>query len=422
MLPESSREALLRSGHPGRRADRPRQGSAATSRHGSQCSHSAHQPRWYATSSRGRASRRPVAVEHRSAMTYPRGTPGKRRRAAARPLVVANRTCYRPNPRERWSGRPYAARFGRSCMGGMLGSDGSGRPPRLKHARLRGSGRPVLPRMPGRNTVPRCAYQSNGAYPTGTPVGCDRDAGREWPGAGRSCRELVRAHADRRPGPVRAAHAHDGRAAAQPRVAHCAVETMPVGASSATASAADHKATRREERRGRPATCGRRHDVTDHGLLPRRDRGERHGAVARVLPGPLGMEVHFDITVDAVDYVRSLMGIEMRDCRVVYLRVPGSDGIFVELLEYHGTDARPTPDPRSWDPGTGHLCFHVSDAQGLLQDGRSRPGIARARRRAADPGRAQQGRLGRLSHRSRRLSHRAVPASARTDRTRRDMT
>ena len=78
------------------------------------------------------------------------------------------------------------------------------------------------------------------------------------------------------------------------------------------------------------------------------------------------MEVHFDITVDAVDYVSTLLGIEMRDCRVVYLRVPGSDGVFVELLEYHGSDARPTPEPRSWDPGTGHLCFHVSDAQGLL--------------------------------------------------------
>ncbi len=61
------------------------------------------------------------------------------------------------------------------------------------------------------------------------------------------------------------------------------------------------------------------------------------------------------------------MGIEMRDCRVVYLRIPGSDGVFVELLEYHGTDARPTPDPRSWDPGTGHLCFHVSDAQAVLE-------------------------------------------------------
>ena len=62
----------------------------------------------------------------------------------------------------------------------------------------------------------------------------------------------------------------------------------------------------------------------------------------------LGMEIHFDITVDAVDYVRTLLGIEMRDCRVVYLRVPGSDGVFVELLEYHGSDARPTPEPRSW--------------------------------------------------------------------------
>ena len=29
----------------------------------------------------------------------------------------------------------------------------------------------------------------------------------------------------------------------------------------------------------------------------------------------LGLEVHFDITVDAVDYVRTLLGIEMRDVR-----------------------------------------------------------------------------------------------------------
>lgn len=84
----------------------------------------------------------------------------------------------------------------------------------------------------------------------------------------------------------------------------------------------------------------------------------------------LGLEVHFDVVVDAVEYVRALMGIEMRDCRVVYLRIPGSDGVFVELLEYHGTDARLTPDPRSWDPGTGHLCFHVADAEALLQRAR----------------------------------------------------
>jgi catechol 2,3-dioxygenase-like lactoylglutathione lyase family enzyme len=80
----------------------------------------------------------------------------------------------------------------------------------------------------------------------------------------------------------------------------------------------------------------------------------------------LGLEVHFDITLDAVDYVRAALGIEMRDCRIVYLRVPGSDGIFVELLEYHGTDARQTTEPRPWDRGTGHLCLYVLDTQALL--------------------------------------------------------
>jgi lactoylglutathione lyase len=80
----------------------------------------------------------------------------------------------------------------------------------------------------------------------------------------------------------------------------------------------------------------------------------------------LGLEVHFDITLDAVDYVHAALGIEMRDCRIVYLRVPGIDGVFVELLEYHGTDARPTPEPRPWDRGTGHLCLYVTDAQAAL--------------------------------------------------------
>lgn len=78
----------------------------------------------------------------------------------------------------------------------------------------------------------------------------------------------------------------------------------------------------------------------------------------------LGLEVHFDVTLDAVDYVRAVLGVEMRDARLVYLRVPGSDGVFVELIEYHGTDGRPAL-PRAWDPGTGHICFHVSDAAAL---------------------------------------------------------
>ena len=78
----------------------------------------------------------------------------------------------------------------------------------------------------------------------------------------------------------------------------------------------------------------------------------------------LGLDIHFDVTLDAVDYVRAVMGIEMTDARLVYLTVPGADGVFIELIEYHGTDGRPVV-PQAWDPGTGHICFHVSDAAAL---------------------------------------------------------
>ena len=98
-----------------------------------------------------------------------------------------------------------------------------------------------------------------------------------------------------------------------------------------------------------------------------------HGGIAvsdmeaslRFYRDTLGLEVHFDVTLDAVAYVKAVMGIDMTDARIVYLRIPGADGVYVELLEYHGTDARPTPAPRAWDPGTGHLCFHVTDAAAL---------------------------------------------------------
>lgn len=84
----------------------------------------------------------------------------------------------------------------------------------------------------------------------------------------------------------------------------------------------------------------------------------------------LGLGIHFDVTLDAVDYVRSVLGIEMTDARLVYLTVPGADGVYVELIEYHGTDGQPVV-PRAWDPGTGHLCFHVSDAERLHARARS---------------------------------------------------
>jgi lactoylglutathione lyase len=97
-----------------------------------------------------------------------------------------------------------------------------------------------------------------------------------------------------------------------------------------------------------------------------------HGGIAvadmerslRFYRDALGLAVHFDVVLDAVDYVRAVLDIEMRDARVVYLAIPGSEGVFVELVEYRGTDGRPGM-PRAWDPGTGHLCFHVSDASAL---------------------------------------------------------
>ncbi|CAN5827116.1 VOC family protein [soil metagenome] len=78
----------------------------------------------------------------------------------------------------------------------------------------------------------------------------------------------------------------------------------------------------------------------------------------------LGLPVWFDVTLAAADYVRAVLDVEMLDARLVYLAVPGSEGVYVELIEYHGTDGVPVL-PRAWDPGTGHLCFHVADAAAL---------------------------------------------------------
>ena len=75
----------------------------------------------------------------------------------------------------------------------------------------------------------------------------------------------------------------------------------------------------------------------------------------------LGLEVHFDVTLSTAHYVRSVLGIEISDARVVYLRIPGALDVYLELVEYRGAEQR-AHEPRAWDPGTGHLCFHVSDA------------------------------------------------------------
>ena len=112
--------------------------------------------------------------------------------------------------------------------------------------------------------------------------------------------------------------------------------------------------------------------------VPRLITGFFHGGIAvrdmeRSLAfyrDALGLGIYCDVTLDAVDYVRSVLGIKMTNARLVYLTVPGADGIYVELIEYRGTDGHPVV-PRAWDPGTGHLCFHVSDAEQLHARARS---------------------------------------------------
>jgi catechol 2,3-dioxygenase-like lactoylglutathione lyase family enzyme len=59
-------------------------------------------------------------------------------------------------------------------------------------------------------------------------------------------------------------------------------------------------------------------------------------------------------------YIERLTGVPGTHLLVAYLRPPGSDGPYVELLQYlapPGTPVDTTPN----NPGTGHVCFFVPD-------------------------------------------------------------
>jgi lactoylglutathione lyase len=71
----------------------------------------------------------------------------------------------------------------------------------------------------------------------------------------------------------------------------------------------------------------------------------------------LGLETEFDRILDA-PYLRAVLGMDFRDIRAVYLRIPG--GGFVELLEYRGIERLPAVS-RPCDYGAGHLCLYVDD-------------------------------------------------------------
>ena len=77
----------------------------------------------------------------------------------------------------------------------------------------------------------------------------------------------------------------------------------------------------------------------------------------------LGLELEYDRIADA-PYLRTVLGLEFKHIRVVYLKVPG--GGFVELLEYAGIETVPAAS-RPCDPGSGHLCLYVDDVESMYR-------------------------------------------------------
>lgn len=77
----------------------------------------------------------------------------------------------------------------------------------------------------------------------------------------------------------------------------------------------------------------------------------------------LGLDVTIDRVLDA-DYLRTVLALEFRAIRAVYLAIPG--GGFIELLEYRGIDRDSAASPPS-DYGGGHLCLYVEGIDALTE-------------------------------------------------------
>lgn len=74
----------------------------------------------------------------------------------------------------------------------------------------------------------------------------------------------------------------------------------------------------------------------------------------------LGLEVESDAVID-LPYLFRLTSVQAKEVRVVFLRIPGSDGQSrIELLEYRGLERHPA-SARPCDPGHGHVCLVVED-------------------------------------------------------------
>lgn len=77
----------------------------------------------------------------------------------------------------------------------------------------------------------------------------------------------------------------------------------------------------------------------------------------------LGLDVTIDRVLDA-DYLRTVLALEFRAIRAVYLAIPG--GGFIELLEYRGIGRGSAASPPH-NYGAGHLCLYVEGIDALTE-------------------------------------------------------
>ena len=59
-------------------------------------------------------------------------------------------------------------------------------------------------------------------------------------------------------------------------------------------------------------------------------------------------------------YISQLTGLPGTHLKVAYLRAPGDEGAYLELIEYVAPIGQPI-DTTPCNPGTGHVCFFVAD-------------------------------------------------------------
>lgn len=87
----------------------------------------------------------------------------------------------------------------------------------------------------------------------------------------------------------------------------------------------------------------------------------------------LGLQVAWRQESDT-PYIAQLVGIPGAHLKVAYLNAPGTDGPYLELIEYVAPRGEPV-DTTPCNPGNGHVCFFVDNLEDLYDRLRSR-GVA----------------------------------------------